>query len=206
MNQWHKPRWLYEALPYLYLGGGAASLLGVGNLGGVLSSLLLMSAGGVIWKLRRDYRLRHPPAEFAAADGTLRDGGGMSLVQMVWRPAFEVGHGVIDRQHRRLFATGNELIDAIMQRKSKDDIELMLDDLVHDVAEHFRCEEEALQGLGRPMSEAHLQAHRHLLAEITALREKFSCGGVPMGELVGFIAYDVIAQHIIKDDLDFTPG
>lgn len=199
MSKWHKPRWLYEALPYLYLGGGALTLVGVRNWGAAISSLLLISASAVIWKMRRDYRLRNSSGDGGGV--RLREGGN-PLVEMVWRPAFEVGHEVIDRQHRRLFAIGNELINAIILRKSKDDIELTLDDLVNDIAEHFRSEEEILQALGRGVPELHLLSHQRLLAEIRALREKFHRGELQVGELVGFVAYDVIAQHIIKEDLD----
>lgn len=202
MSGWHKPRWLYEALPYLYLGGGALTLIGVRNWGAAISSLLLISAGGVIWKMRHDYRLRHSSADGGGV--RLREGGN-PLVEMVWRPAFEVGHEVIDRQHRRLFAIGNELINAIILRKPKDDIELTLDDLVNDIAEHFRTEEEILLALGRVVPELHLLSHQRLLAEIRALREKFRRGELQVGELVGFVTYDVIAQHIIKEDLDLSP-
>lgn len=201
MDKWHKPRWLYEALPYLYLGGGVFTLIGVRNWGAAISSLLLISAGGVVWKMRRDYRLR-----YSSDDGggvRLREGGN-PLVEMVWRPAFEVGHELIDRQHRRLFAIGNELINAIILRKSKGDIELTLDDLVNDIADHFRTEEEVLLALGRGVPEPHLRTHQRLLAEIRALREKFRRGELQVGELVGFVAYDVIAQHIIKEDLDLS--
>lgn len=201
MSRWHKPRWLYEALPYLYLGGGALTLLGVRNWGAAISSLLLISAGGVVWKMRRDYRQGHSSGD--AGGVRLREGGN-PLVEMVWRPAFEVGHEVIDRQHRRLFTIGNELINAIILRKPKDDIELTLDDLVNDIAEHFRTEEEILLALGRVVPELHLLTHQRLLAEIRALREKFHRGELQVGELVGFVAYDVIAQHIIKEDLELS--
>lgn len=203
MSKWHKPRWLYEALPYLYVSGGTLTLVGVRNWAAALSSLLLMSAGGVIWKMRRDYRLQHL-ADGSDGPATSRRGAANSLVEMVWRPGFEVGHELIDRQHKRLFAIGNELINAIILRKSKGDIELTMDDLVNDIADHFRTEEELMQGLGRPVSEAHLQSHQRLLTEVRALREKFQSGEMMVGELVGFIAYDVIAQHIIKEDLDFS--
>lgn len=204
MIRWHKPRWLYELLPYLYIGGGAATLLGVRNLGAVLSSLLLVSAGGVIWKMRRDYRQRHHGETDA---GTLGGAEGASpLVQMIWRSSFEVGHEGIDRQHRRLFVLGNELVNAILLRKSKGDVELMLDDLVNNVAEHFEYEEEVMRGVGRALPADHLAAHRKMLAETKRLRECFHRGELQVAEVVGYVAYDVIVQHIIKDDRDCVPA
>ncbi len=52
----HKPRWLYEALPYLYVGCGVASLAALDHLLSAFSGLLLVSAGIVVWKLRHDHR------------------------------------------------------------------------------------------------------------------------------------------------------
>ena len=52
----YKPRWLYEALPYLYVGGGVTSFTALEHSISVLSGLLLVSAGLVVWKLRHDHR------------------------------------------------------------------------------------------------------------------------------------------------------
>ena len=52
----YKPRWLYEALPYLYIGSGVTSFSTLNHTLSSLSGLLLVSAGFVVWKLRHDYR------------------------------------------------------------------------------------------------------------------------------------------------------
>lgn len=56
MLNFHKPRWLYEALPYLYVGSGIASLSTLDHLLSIFSGLMLVSAGIVVWKLRYDHR------------------------------------------------------------------------------------------------------------------------------------------------------
>ena len=50
------PNWLYEPLPYVYVSVGAAATLGMESIMGVISGILLMSAGIYIWYLRYDYR------------------------------------------------------------------------------------------------------------------------------------------------------
>ena len=56
MLNFHKPRWLYETLPYLYVGSGVASLATLDHLLSAFSGLMLVSAGIVVWKLRYDHR------------------------------------------------------------------------------------------------------------------------------------------------------
>ncbi len=56
MLNFHKPRWLYETLPFLYLGSGVASLTVLDHLLSVFSGLMLVSAAIVVWKLRYEHR------------------------------------------------------------------------------------------------------------------------------------------------------
>jgi hypothetical protein len=55
----YQPRWLYETLPYLYVGSGVVSLTTLEHLLSTFSGLLLVSAGVVVWKLRHDHRRWH---------------------------------------------------------------------------------------------------------------------------------------------------
>lgn len=50
------PNWLYEPLPYVYVSVGAAATLGTDSIMGVLSGILLMSAGIYVWYLRFEHR------------------------------------------------------------------------------------------------------------------------------------------------------
>ena len=56
MFDFYKPKWLYEVLPFLYAVSGVATILTIKNNLAWISGLLLISAGGVVWKLRRGYR------------------------------------------------------------------------------------------------------------------------------------------------------
>jgi len=56
MLNYHTPHWLYETLPYLYVGSGVASLATLDHLLSAFSGLMLVSAGIVVWKLRYNHR------------------------------------------------------------------------------------------------------------------------------------------------------
>ena len=57
MFDFHKPHWLYEALPYVYVASGIATIVNLGSALSVLSGGLLISAGVFIGWMRRGYRL-----------------------------------------------------------------------------------------------------------------------------------------------------
>lgn len=196
------PSWLYEALPYAYITAGVASAAILQNASAIVSGLLLVSAGGFIVKIRRDYRAR-------AAMRTQRSEGLADVAagrrpetaQLIWRAEFATGHALIDRQHRRLFSLGNELIASLLAGNSAADIELLLDDLVGDIGEHFTTEEAVLAEVGRPLDADHLAHHRALRERIKDYRDSCHAGRLRINELVKFIANDVIAGHIIMEDL-----
>ncbi|MEY4140215.1 MAG: hypothetical protein RLZZ371_2397 [Pseudomonadota bacterium] len=52
----HKPDWLYEALPYVYVIAGIATILSLDNALSMGSGALLVSAGICIWWMRRTSR------------------------------------------------------------------------------------------------------------------------------------------------------
>lgn len=56
MFDFHKPEWLYEALPYAYVMAGIATIANLGNTLSMVSGGLLISAGVFIWWMRRTHR------------------------------------------------------------------------------------------------------------------------------------------------------
>ena len=56
MFDFHKPEWLYEALPSIYIAAGVITIANLGNTLSIVSGTLLISAGLFIWSMRRSYR------------------------------------------------------------------------------------------------------------------------------------------------------
>jgi hemerythrin-like metal-binding protein len=212
MNQpGNLPKWLYEALPYAYIAGAFTTVGMTRNAIGLISGVLLLSAGALVLSMRHSYRVQHqrpeepaPRAARAQAERNGDDDG--ELLQVAWRSSFEIGHDVIDRQHRRLLNLGNELNGALLQHKPREDVELMLDVLVTDVGTHLKQEDELTGGNGTPQWRRVREAHRALLAAAVDMRDRYRAGDASAGELVGFVAYDLIAMHVVKEDLRFAPG
>lgn len=203
------PSRLYEVLPYVYAGAGLLTMYKLGNGVGIASGLMLMSAGGIVWLLRRNRRSHPRHGHRAVARPAAFDDLGpppVGFMRLVWRKEYECGHPLIDAQHRRLFEAGNAILNAILEGESRADVELMLDELISHVEAHF-CEEEALLARARqPLSAEHQRNHRQLLATTKALAESYRRGEMSVADLFTFLTRDVVSGHIVREDLGFPSG
>ena len=154
------------------------------------------AAGGLN---RRPTRRRHQQQHSQG------DPADVALFEISWRPSFETGHPLIDSQHRRLFGLANEVINAVLTDRSKGTIEVMLDELVDHITDHFCAEEVVLAQSRYPLSQEHHEQHSSLLELTRGLRKKFNDGEIHARELVAFIAYDIITGHVMKEDIRWVP-
>lgn len=202
------PHPLYELLPYLYVGTGAMVMVLLPNVFGLFSALLLFVAGVWIWRMRRIWRSAarpgaRPRASGAASLSVDRDSG---LVQLEWSPKYENGHVTLDTQHRKLFELANTLLNAILDEKPKLDVELLLEELIRDLAHHFRTEESVLAQRHSPLLPEHQASHRKLLADCKIQVERYCADELKAGALFKYLAHDVVAGHILKEDFGFLAG
>ncbi len=200
---------IFRALPYIYIGGGMLVMLVLQNQLAVFSGLLLIAVGGIELLRRTRFRREMELSESRLAANsrlmTPHDGHStQALMQISWRKSFECGHPVIDRQHRELFEIGDGLIHAVLKNKSRDHIEFLLDELTEHIQNHFVTEEAAMARTRFPLSGEHRAQHAELLEKARGLRDRYRSGLLDISELVGFIAYDVISEHIINQDLKFA--
>lgn len=201
----HLPDFVYNALPHVYVGAGLLAMVVLRNWMAVFSGVTLISAAGLVWILRYRYRraFNHSGGRIDVPESAHRNALGEVMVQISWQRSFECGHPVIDAQHRRLFGLGNELLKAVSTNKLPGDIEWLLDELVAHITDHFFTEEAVLAGTKHPLSEKHKGIHRSLLSDAADLRDRYCGDRMLTGELVRFVVYDVITDHITGEDLKF---
>jgi hemerythrin-like metal-binding protein len=200
------PEFIYRALPFVYLCAGLLTMAVLQNGIAILSGLAWISAAGIVWTLRYQYRcaFNDSGGRMDVPDAANEAARGRVLTEVVWKPSFECGHSVIDAQHRRLFGLGNELIKAVSANKPPGDIEWLLDELVDHITDHFYTEEAVLAKTKHPITEEHQGIHRTLLSKAADLRDRSRRGEMTTRDLVGYIVYDVITDHITTEDLRFS--
>ena len=126
-----------------------------------------------------------------------------NLVRLVWKQRFCCGHPHIDAQHRGLFEDVNALLDAVLSDRPADEVAGLIDRLIDDVTRHFRDEEQVLAQVGYAGREAHAAEHSALLTRARDMASAYAEGALSSGELFSFLAYDLVARHLLGADRAF---
>lgn len=122
------------------------------------------------------------------------------LVQLVWRKDYESGNALIDAQHRSLFEQANTLLQALLKNQQKNEIVKLIVSLVAEIEQHFHDEEAIFQDTAYADREHHLVLHAHLMQRARTLANGYEKDQVGAAELLHFLTYEMIAQHILIAD------
>jgi len=129
-----------------------------------------------------------------------------TILHLSWHESYDCGEATIDQEHRQLFELANTLINAAFKRESNPhDFDDALKKLLAHVARHFADEEAILARHHYADLGTQVHAHKMLMEHALRLRDAAAAGGVTIGELVDFLADEVIARHMLKVDREFYP-
>jgi hemerythrin len=96
------------------------------------------------------------------------------MALMVWNSRFETGIGIIDTQHKALFAAVNKLADSFKSGTSKTEVKACLDFLVKYTVDHFSTEEKIMRDMGYPKLTSHVVEHTQLVEKAKDLQTKLA--------------------------------
>lgn len=132
--------------------------------------------------------------------------GDLSIVRLVWREAYQCGEASIDEEHQALFDHANKLInDAMSGAQDYGQLSEALDELINSVTQHFASEEAVLARHRYAGLEEHVLQHQKLVGRAHELRRAADAGELTLGDLVSFLAQEVVATHLLKEDARFFP-
>nr|WP_320051288.1 transporter substrate-binding domain-containing protein [uncultured Desulfuromonas sp.] len=126
-----------------------------------------------------------------------------NILQLSWSQKFCCGHQGIDLQHMGLFSLGNELIEAFLMRRDKDEVDRKLTELARRNYEHFRFEETLLEQIHFPGADKHRAEHEQLELRLVELIEKYQKNRADYSELLHYISVELITGHLLRSDNDY---
>ncbi len=124
----------------------------------------------------------------------------MDVNAIVWTDKYSVGHEVLDRQHKKLIAIMNKLVEHRSLSADSEVISDVINELMNYVREHFDREEQILASVGYPQLQHHHQEHIVLVESLSeimlaAIGEEQT---VP-DELIRLLQ-EWICHHILEED------
>jgi hemerythrin-like metal-binding protein len=197
-------QWIYELLPYLYIGGGGTALLWNHQWLGIASASLLTATGVFVIYKRTAHRritqkLWDDHHHLGTTAGNNKKPVSRILDPLEWHPSYYFANPLIDKGHKALFSMSNELIDAFNAHKSDKAILQILDSLMEDVLLHLAKEEGVMTTMQYAQLEQHKDIHRSLFTKATEYRSSFDSGKVSLEALVDFVTKKLVAGHLISD-------
>ena len=131
---------------------------------------------------------------------------GASALRLVWQEGYECGNATIDDEHRELFRLANELIDASLAEPfERASFNAALLTLINHVRKHFADEEAILSSYCYAQLDEHRRSHAGLLQRARRFQELAESGEFDMGDMIEFLAQDVVARHLRIVDRGFFP-
>ncbi len=131
---------------------------------------------------------------------------GPSALHLVWQEVYECGEPTIDHEHRELFDLANALIDAFLSGgEGFGRIAPAYDRLLQHIVSHFKDEEALLAKHGYAGLDGHSRIHARLVDRALELRGELEAGIASLGNVVEFLAAEVVARHLFRADRDFFP-
>lgn len=140
------------------------------------------------------------------ADGLTPHQGQMysaNFIKLSWNADYESKNRLIDDQHRSLFDHANQLLDQIIKACPAEQLVTTIEALIGEIARHFHDEEAIFTKSGFPGAGDHIVSHRQLIDKAKMLLKRFQAGNLDIGELQQFLLFELIAEHLLKEDREF---
>ncbi len=120
-----------------------------------------------------------------------------------WKPEYEVGIPVVDRDHRHLLELLNRFEAAHQEGHAREDVLGILRELIRYAEEHFQREEALMDESGYLDLLEHQLVHEDLVRQIFALHERYSAQDNHIPEEVQEFLKRWFLEHILHMDMRF---
>ncbi|MBZ0158505.1 MAG: bacteriohemerythrin [Alphaproteobacteria bacterium] len=121
-----------------------------------------------------------------------------------WSNNYSVHVGMIDDQHKEIIRLVNEMHDALRQRRSRDILGTILNELADYAVKHFKVEEDLFQKYGYPEEAVHKEAHAALVRRVVELQKDFEIGRASINTDVMNFLKDWLINHILRTDKRYS--
>ncbi len=127
------------------------------------------------------------------------------MALLTWSNEYSVGIKDIDAQHTKLIGMINNLHDAMKDRKGKEALRPIIDDLIAYTVSHFGREEQLFAQHGYAEGVRHAGVHKALTQQVLDLKTKIDSGtGVLAVEVMAFMK-TWLTSHIMAEDKKYAP-
>ena len=123
---------------------------------------------------------------------------------MEWSSGYSVNVAEIDKQHKELFRLINKLSAAMKERRAKDVLAAIINDLISYTGTHFLYEEKLFDKLRYSETAEHKKEHKDFVKQVTDFKKGFDEGRLMVSlEIMKFLQ-DWLVKHIKGTDKKYS--
>ncbi len=127
------------------------------------------------------------------------------MQQLIWNEGLSVGIERIDDDHKKIINVLEQVINAIENDCSIEQIENTFSDLENYVVQHFSYEESFMAQIGYEHLEEHKKSHQKFIRKIASLKEQLLTQDIrEIAESISFYLRHWIVNHIIDEDMSYV--
>ncbi len=127
----------------------------------------------------------------------------MGLV--TYNDSFSVNVSEIDQQHQKLFSIINKLDDAMRERRAKDILGEIINDLINYTTAHFTLEEKYFDQFDYYDTAPHKKEHNDFVKKVMDFKKAFDENRLMLSiDIISFLQ-DWLASHIKGNDKKYGP-
>ncbi|MDV7340571.1 bacteriohemerythrin [Terasakiella sp. A23] len=120
---------------------------------------------------------------------------------LTWRREYSVGLNTIDEDHKKLLVQTADLINALDQQKSAEEMVPLAQSLSDYTHFHFKKEEKIFTNANYSESDTHKQKHAQLVAQVEKLQEKCAkpLSKAEANEIIRFLKRWILLHILLED-------
>jgi len=124
----------------------------------------------------------------------------MAGKKLEWLDEYSVEIKILDDQHKQMFVTINELLDAINTNTPQEHLKNIIDDLIKYKLFHFETEEKYFKEFNYEGAEEHITKHREFNEKLNIIIGKHPENNLELAfELIDFLE-DWLVGHLMVVD------
>lgn len=124
---------------------------------------------------------------------------------VVWDDLYATGIESIDSQHKHFISLLNRMLEALMQKKGKEHLTYVIDEMEKYAEYHFVTEESLMEKAGYPDIEEHRFYHDAFISKVSDYRHKQDIHDELLTAEVTIFLTNWLNEHLSMIDQKYVP-
>ena len=127
----------------------------------------------------------------------------MNTTHFEWKDEYSVNVKILDEQHKQLFKTVDSLYQSILEKKEKEKLSEIFEQLNKYAQYHFSTEEKYFKEFNYEEADAHIALHEKFKKNISEMEAKINDENFNTFDLLDFLE-DWWVSHILNADKKYS--